>query len=273
MDDNNKKKYKFRAFDNQKQRFTEIPEPLLNHPHTLLLIAPKGGGKSTTMINLLYNDDMYNRFFHHIFFFSTTAEMDEKWKNIKIPEDYFFDDFEPEKLKQILLEQKEVIKDLGKKESPRLLFIFDDMGATNMFRTNDKEINKLYFNPRHYNASVWITGQRYVKMMTPDLRTQIDGLILFNIPNRRELLTIHEENGTGLSRKEFLKIYQIEMKKNPHSFIFINYQHPPGEQQLYDYNLDPINVSSKRERSHSREEIRGSIHSVKRSKLGDSLEF
>ena len=230
---------RIKPLDNQHARCKDIQEPLLNHPHSLIIVAPKGGGKSTLLINMLLNKHMYFRFFDKIYLFSPTASMDPKWDKVYIPPGQKFQHFDPAIIEEILAGIKKKNSRLlllnrrrkldKKKRIPRVLFIFDDMvGASKAFTGKLGPMHKLFFNSRHYNASIWVTSQRYLKALTPDLRTQVQGVITFPIYNKNAIKNLWREQGADLSEEDFLRVYSHCMD-DPHAFMFINLQVPPAK--------------------------------------------
>jgi hypothetical protein len=57
------------------------------------------------------------------------------------------------------------------------------------------------------------------------VRTQFSALILFEIPNQKEIEVIYEENPVGLKRQIWQKVYEAAVE-GPYNFMFINYQRP-----------------------------------------------
>ena len=85
-----------------------------------------------------------------------------------------------------------------------------------------------------------MVAQAY-KEIIKTVRTQFSCLILFKVPNRRELAVIYEENPVFLEEEQWMEMYNYATSI-PYSFLFINYQRPIGEQltrnleELLSYN-------------------------------------
>jgi len=231
------------AIDNQHKPDAKIQYPLLQHPHSLLIIAPKGGGKSTFIINCLVKKSFYRKYFDKIYIFSPTMAMDEKFsKMINLPEEQQFTEFDDNTLTNILDVQADTIRNEGKSASDRILFIFDDMAQSNAFNNSKKNsMTKLFFNLRHYNASLWVASQRYLNAMPLNFRTHLSGLILFNIPNQQEVSAIIKENSGSVSRDDFKTIYDYCMDKK-FNFMFLNFQ--VHQSKMFNKNFNPLKLKS-----------------------------
>lgn len=57
------------------------------------------------------------------------------------------------------------------------------------------------------------------------VRTNFSGLIVFEIPNDKEIQVIFEENPNYLKHEEWMELYEY-CTEGDHSFLFINYQKP-----------------------------------------------
>lgn len=152
----------------------------------------------------------------------------------KIPEQNFLTEYDDSFLESIMNEQAEVIKFLEahgetKHLANRILLIFDDMVGSKLFSSHRKNpFKKLNTNHRHYSASILMVAQAY-KEIIKTVRTQFSCLILFKVPNRRELAVIYEENPVFLEEEQWMEMYNYATSV-PYSFLFINYQRPIGEQ-------------------------------------------
>lgn len=250
--------YEIKALDNQvSSNTTTIPKP----PFSLGLISPRGSGKTTLLINLLINPDFYKEKFNKVIIFSPTFYNDEKWNmifktpiltenkklnkfinkkdkikiddeedeekyNPYIEKDDIYTDYTDAYLGEILKYQNSVIKSLGKSYADSILMIFDDLVGSNLFKS--KLFLKLNANLRHLKISLVMVSQAY-KIIPKTIRTNLSGLVLFDIPNEKEIEVIYEENPVGLSKKNWLKVYR-QITTPDYSFLFINYQNSKKKQ-------------------------------------------
>jgi hypothetical protein len=231
------------ALDNQSEHDKKIKKPLLSHPHSMLIVAPKGAGKSTFIINCLIKKSFYRGYFDKIYIWSPTMALDDKFSEaINLPEEQMFEEYDEEELRDILEKQADDIKEKGKKKSDKILMIFDDMAQSNAFNQSKKNaMTKLFFNLRHYNASLWVTSQRYSGAMPLNFRTNLSGMIMFNIPNQKELEKIIDENAGTVSKRQFKTIYDYCMDV-PFNFMYLNFQVHQAKMFHKNFNMLKLKV-------------------------------
>lgn len=228
------------SIDDQHKADPNIPNPLLQPPFSLLVVAPKGGGKSTFIINCLVKKNMYRRYFDKIIVFSPTWKLDPKMsKSIDLPDDQIYPEYDDELLRGILDAQDQHIQEVGKADADRLLFIFDDMIQSDAFKNRRNAMDKLYFNIRHYNASLIVSAQRY-RGVPLNFRVNVSGLALFNIPNQKEIGTIIEENSGTVNKEDFKHIYDYCMRK-PFNFMYINFQ--KHHSKMFNSAFNPLKIT------------------------------
>ena len=75
---------------------------------------------------------------------------------------------------------------------------------------------------RHYSVSLLMVSQAF-KEIPKTVRTQFSCLIIFEIPNEREVEVIYEENPMYLKRDDWMEVYHHAVSGD-HSFLFLNYQ-------------------------------------------------
>lgn len=193
------------------------------HPHMIGFSAPPGSGKTNVIINLLTNPLAFKKFFHKVFAIIPTFYNDPKWKSVNIPEDQVMTEFNSGQFVSILEDHN---KAEGDGQNHRLLFIFDDAIANRELFNNNKDsiLNKLAFNRRHWNASVWIVTQSY-KMVPRNIRTNMSAWVFFATGNSSEKERIFEEM-QGLIPDEAMEWIWDDATSEPYSFLFINCMHP-----------------------------------------------
>jgi len=103
--------------------------------------------------------------------------------------------------------------------------VFDDLVGSSLFSAKkDNPFKKLNSNHRHYSASLLMVTQAY-KEIPKTVRTNFSCLIVFEIPNEKEIEVIFEENPNYLKRPEWMEAYEY-CTDGDHDFMFINYQKP-----------------------------------------------
>lgn len=147
-----------------------------------------------------------------------------------IPEECFFSEYDEDTLASIMGQQMAMVKLLKSHEKSkhmanRILFIFDDLVGSSLFNNSrDSPFKRLNTNHRHYSASILMVTQAY-KEIPKTVRTNFSGLIIFEIPNDKEIQVIFEENPNYLKHEEWMELYEY-CTEGDHSFLYINYQKP-----------------------------------------------
>jgi hypothetical protein len=153
-----------------------------------------------------------------------------KMTEFKIPEDCFYSEYNEDTLAEIMEEQMKMVKLLkkcgqSKHMANRILIVFDDLVGSSLFSSKkDNPFKKLNSNHRHYSASLLMVTQAY-KEIPKTVRTNFSCLIIFEIPNEKEIEVIFEENPNYLKRDEWMEAYEYATNGD-HDFLFINYQKP-----------------------------------------------
>lgn len=193
------------------------------HPHMIGFSAPPGSGKTNVIINLLTNPLAFKKFFHIVYAIIPTFYNDPKWKALNIPEDQVMTQFDSAAFVSLLEDHN---KAEGNGQNHRLLFIFDDAIANKELFNNNKDsiLNKLAFNRRHWNASVWVVSQSY-KMVPRNIRTNMSAWVFFATGNSSEKERIFEEM-QGLLPDDAMEWIWDDATAEPYSFLFINCMHP-----------------------------------------------
>ena len=153
-----------------------------------------------------------------------------KMVDFTIPEDKFYGEYDEDTLTEIMEEQMSVVRLLKKHNQSkhlanRILFIFDDLVGSSLFSgRRDNPFKRLNTNHRHYSASILMVSQAY-KELPKTVRTNFSSLVIFEIPNEKEVDVIQEENPLYLKKNDWLEAYTHAVEGD-HDFMFINYQKP-----------------------------------------------
>ena len=161
----------------------------------------------------------------------------------RIPETDVFDDLNeiPKRLEQQhhMLER---LEKLGYESSKakylinRVLLIEDDCAGLYRNANKSDPLTNAVFKRRHFGCSMIKVTQQFNAMPAAH-RIAMGALILFDIPNKKELETIYESYQMGLDRNEWQKVYDYCTRK-PFSFLYYNCNFPKG-QRLYR-NFDEL---------------------------------
>ena len=158
----------------------------------------------------------------------------------KVPEENFHVVYDEAVLKDMVDEQMTMVtmlKKFGKSKhlANRALFIFDDLVGSTLFSAARDNIFK-GFNTRHRHASASIimVTQAY-KEIPKTVRTNFSSLIVFEIPNEKELEVIYEENSLYMKKRPWYEMYEYAIDGD-HDFLFINYQQPKKLRAMKNFN-------------------------------------
>ena len=233
--------------DNAESYYTKKNQ-LFDIPFKIAVVgASQRSGKTNWAINALGKNNMYAKDFKKtdIYIFSPSLQSN-KWQRFieakDIPEENLFDDLDEEVL-QVLYEDVEeqyhqAIED--KKKPPNKLIVFDDLGFGGTMRGQGRFgiLDKLVMNGRHFNLSSMFLVQSY-KQLSPDVRGNISGLVVFNLSTRELDQIVYEHNylPTG---KEFMKLFRKTTKKK-HSYFVINYSNDTDSIYM-DMNFMPVHA-------------------------------
>ena len=160
--------------------------------------------------------------------------------DFRIPDDCFYSEYDEDTLASIMSEQMSVVKMLkkygqSKHMANRLLIIFDDLVGSSLFSgRKDNPFKKLNTNHRHYSASILMVSQAY-KELPKTVRTNFSSIIIFEIPNDKELEVIQEENPMYMKKKDWYELYEYAVDGD-HDFLYINYQKPKRLRMMKNFS-------------------------------------
>ena len=212
-----------------------VHKELFNEQFPFIYISSKkNSGKSNLIYNILINMALPKK--TKIYLFSKTYENDNttinmidkisKYNEIELFDDLEYENQQGEKYKNILdklindikqdiAENKDKLKKLPY-TYPRHIFIFDDFSEL----LKDKVLEGIIKRHRHYLTSFIISSQSYTDLK-PNVRNQVNFLILFKeIPINR-LKLIYDEKIKGLDYEKFIELY-IYATTDKYNFLLLN---------------------------------------------------
>ena len=225
-------------------------------PIRCICTGSSGSGKSLLVANLIM--DVFAHKWERVYVFSKTAKTDHTWeavdkflrKNLKIPEDeqLFFDDFDVNKLNEIIETQKRIIEYQKKKNQNPLLqiaIIIDDFGGDeNIMRHKKGEaLKNLFLMGRHFGINVIISVQKY-RLAGTVMRTQATLLMYFKARSMNDLEAFLEENSALApgGKRQLMEIYKMATAE-PFGFLTIN-QLTKDPSKIFMKNLESYLVPS-----------------------------
>ena len=207
--------------------------------------ASQRSGKTNWIINGLGRDKLYGNDFEpeNIYIFSPSLNS-SKWKKFieakEVPEENLFSDLDEAVLETLYEDVEDEYNNAidDKKRPANKIVIFDDLGFGGAMRGRSKFgiVDKLVMNGRHFNLSSAFLIQSY-KQISPDVRGNLSGLVVFNL-STRELEAIINEHNYLENSKSFLRMFRATTKKK-HSNFIINYSNDP-EALYQDSNFMPV---------------------------------
>lgn len=151
----------------------------------------------------------------------------------KIPEGDFFEDLDevPKRLhhqRQMMSKLREMgYGDKCKYLVDRVLVIEDDQAGLYKSTANNNPQANLTFKHRHYGASLIKVTQQY-KAIPKGIRTNMNALACFEIPNQSELESIYEEWPMYMKREPWMQLFEYATRE-PFAFIYMNNHFPKGQ--------------------------------------------
>ena len=204
-------------------------------PCRLLITGPSGSGKTQLAVDLLIR--WYAGCFQRIIVLSPSVHLDSAWQPVKdyvhkvmgVPEDEqcFLDNWDDEKISEILETQRKVVEFQKKEKASKKLYgiciVVDDFADDPRVMSNrggGNALNHLLVRGRHIQASTLILSQR-LRAMGSLLRVNAQALIVFRLRNKLELDAIIEELSAVYDKKVLMEMYQIATDQ-PYSFWYCN---------------------------------------------------
>jgi len=202
-----------------KKEFPQIPDPLLQCPFTMAMVAPTKSGKSTIIANMLKNCLMgySDNVFSEIYYISPTIAFDKTLKSIFDDEEIIkiTDEDDLIHLDSILSELIKSQKEKDEDERENILIILDDCLD---YLKKSKKLDSLPSYSRHFKISIILTCQVY-NLIGVKFRKNVSGLIIGRIFNQKDIMNIEEEIGCNFL--DFKDNYE-KATEEPFSFLFVD---------------------------------------------------
>ena len=178
--------------------------------------------------------DQYRGAFARIYVFSPSVIIDRTWDPVRTyvekelgvdsaKERCFFDEWDPDALKEILETQAAMV-DYQKKHKYKKLHgicvIVDDFADDPTVMHNSSNVlSMLFMRGRHYACSTLLSTQKYRAVSTM-IRTNAQFLIVFRLRNAAELAALLEEISAVYDKKTLLRMYE-HATDEPFSFWYL----------------------------------------------------
>ena len=242
------RKIKILKVKDDAEKYYTKKNQIFDLPFKIAIIgASQRSGKTNWIINAVGRNKLYGKDFkpENIYIFSPSLNS-SKWKKFieakEIPDENLFGDLDEAVLETLYEDVEDEYNNAidEKKRPANKIVIFDDLGFGGAMRGRSKFgiVDKLVMNGRHFNLSSAFLIQSY-KQISPDVRGNLSGLVVFNLSTRELESIVHEHNYLENS-KAFMKMFRNTTKKK-HSNFIINYSNDP-ENLYMDSNFIPVKV-------------------------------
>ncbi len=162
---------------------------------TILILGKRRSGKSFLTRDIFF----HNKNIPSGIVFSGTEEASPFFSDF-IPDTFIHSEYDPNLVESIMNYQKRRIKeckskglsDSGKHPTNNFFIVLDDMLHDAQSWKKEKTIKSIFFNGRHYNF-LFILTMQYPLGITPELRSNIDYVFVFNEPSHKNKRKIYDD--------------------------------------------------------------------------------
>ena len=209
-------------------------------PCRYLIVGPSVSGKSVLLVDFLVR--LYKHAFQRVYVFSPSIFIDSAWKPVfkyvektlgvdSEQEQWAFDEFDDEKLKEIVSTQAAVIKEQKRQKAGKELYgiaiIVDDfaddpriMASRAGAAAGGSMLNTLLVRGRHMQISTFMSVQK-MRLAGSILRVNAQAMCIFRLRNRLELDAIIEELSAVYDKNTLMEMYELATRE-PYSFWYIH---------------------------------------------------
>ena len=209
-------------------------------PCRYLIVGPSGSGKSVLLVDFLVR--LYKHAFQRVYVFSPSVHIDSAWKPVfkyvektlgvdSEREPWAFDEWDDEKLKEIVSTQAAVIKEQKRQKAGKELYgiaiIVDDfaddpriMASRAGAAAGGSMLNTLLVRGRHMQISTFMSVQK-MRLAGSILRVNAQAMCIFRLRNRLELDAIVEELSAVYDKNTLMEMYELATRE-PYSFWYIH---------------------------------------------------
>ena len=204
-----------------------------NLPARSILLGPSGSGKSILLQNMIL--DVYKGLFSRIYIMSPSINVDyQTWQPVKDymekelkliesdDETFYFSEYEPEALTNIINTQKKIIEYQKKQDHKKLfqiLIVIDDFADNPTFSRQSKLLHGLFTRGRHSNISTLVGSQKF-NALHPIIRVNASELYVFRLRNYSDLQSVIDEVSAITDKNTILEMYNLATTE-PYSFLYV----------------------------------------------------
>jgi len=188
-------------------------------PAGILVVGRSGSGKTMAIVNMMTNPALLGDYFDIVYLFTDAKPDKELIKDLKLEKKYVITDFDEKKVLEIMDKAERTIEQKGFKNSPKIMFLFDDILSNPKF-LRSKTATKLATANRHFNIS-YIFASQYFKKLPNVLRTNSRYYMIFPSSMNETEKMADELTPPRMDKKKFIK-YLDHATKERYSFLTIN---------------------------------------------------
>ena len=179
------------------------------HPQVCVFLGKPKQGKSWALRHTILKNTIDNKVFKYGLVFTRTKF---NGQYDYLPDDYVYENYDPEILQRYL----DGLKELEKDQLEPSFIIFDDIQG--LLSSGDHSLTQLVSNHRHFKISVFFCFQYiYGRGSTPVLRECTTMAFLFNSKGKRTLEALFENFGQLFDNFKEFKEYYLACTKEKHT--------------------------------------------------------
>ena len=180
-----------------------------SNPQVCVFLGKPKQGKSWALRHTILKNTIDNKILKHGIVFARTKF---NGQYDYLPEEYVYEDYNPEILQQYL----NGLKELDQKDIEPSFVIFDDIQG--LLSSSDPALTQLVSNHRHFKISVFFCFQYiYGRGSTPVLRECTTMAFLFNSKGKRTLEALFENFGQLFDDFKSFKAYYLACTKEKYT--------------------------------------------------------
>ena len=127
-----------------------------------------------------------------------------------------------------------------------MLICIDDFADHSGLSRRSVLLHELYTRGRHAGISTITSVQRY-RSLSPIIRVNATGLVVFRLRNFKEYQAIEEENSVAVTKDDFKAIYDAATAE-PYSFLYIDMTAKTVDSMFYLRFEQPIVLTTAEEK-------------------------
>ena len=168
----------------------------------MAVVGSTKSGKTNVIKNLFLRKELLKKNFRDddVFVFSKTLHVNDDYDDFKTANK--FDTFDQGMIKEIIQDQKDLIKSVKKHRTPHIVIILDDFAADPRFWSSPV-LNDLCVSGRHIKISIVMIVQRW-KAIPRTCRLNLNLLLWFRSSNQSEIDQVADEVVLKKYRKDFV---------------------------------------------------------------------